>query len=161
MQRKVSDLQEEISLTLMNGQTTIEQAAVVCNVDEIKQKHRDASEKWTTLKDELLKKSVQLEGIGHLSDLFNGQRDNLDAWITLTIDRLGWQHSSGQDMELVVKQLDDVQSWQMELMRRTTEADVLKKDGQKLMSLGDTDQEQVQKHLDDFDCKWNHLSTGD
>lgn len=145
----------------MNGQTTIEQAAVVCNVDEIKQKHKDASEKWTTLKDELLKKSVQLEGIGHLSDLFNGQRDNLDAWITLTIDRLGWQHSSGQDMELVVKQLDDVQSWQMELMRRTTEADVLKKDGQKLMSLGDTDQEQVQKHLDDFDCKWNHLSTGD
>lgn len=133
---------------------------MICDVDEIKQKHNDASDKWTAFKVELLKKSTRLEGIGQLSDAFNGRIDNLCAWTALINDKLGWQRPDVQDQDVVDKQLDDVQSMQNELMRRTPEAEMLKKDGEKLMQLGDTDQDHVQKQLDDFVAEWNRLLAG-
>lgn len=161
MEREVSGLQDEINSTLSSGHMAIAKTSMICDVDEIKQKHKDASDKWTAFKVELLKKSARLEEIGQLSDVFNGRIDNLSAWTALINDKLSWQQPDVQDQDVVNKQLADVQLTQNELMRRAPEVEMLKKDGEKLMQLGDTDQDHVQKQLDDFVSEWNRLLAGD
>lgn len=132
----------------------------MCDVGEITQKHKNAVDLWNTLKEDLAKKSGQLAEINRLSDIYNGQRDNLSAWISLLDDKLGWQQPIGHDRETVAKQLSDAQSLQSDLTRRTAELEMAKKNGQKLMLLGDVDQDKVQQQMDNMESKWLSLSTG-
>lgn len=160
MEQDVLSLQDKISSTLTRGDTTIQKAATVCDVGEMTQKHKNAVDMWNTLKEDLAKKSGQLAEINRLSDIYNGQRDNLSAWISLLDDKLGWQQPIGQDQETVAKQLSDAQSLQSDLSRRTAELEMVKKNGQKLMLLADVDQDKIQQQMDDMESKWLHLSTG-
>lgn len=160
MEQDVLSLQDKVNSTLTRGDTTIQKAATVCDVGEMTQKHKNAVDMWNTLKEDLAKKSGQLAEINRLSDIYNGQRDNLSAWISLLDDKLGWQQPIGHDRETVAKQLSDAQSLQSDFTRRTAELEMVKKNGQKLMLLADVDQDKIQQQLDDMESKWLHLSTG-